>query len=789
MLTSDIGPSDAKILLIGEAPGADEEKQGIPFCGSSGRLLKQMLSHVGIDFNSCYVTNVSNERPPGNEFGYFYEDLKRNTPKPSLESRWFLLREKVTKIRPNLVICLGAESIRALTGKRGIDSWRGTVILYNGIKVIPTYHPAAVLRQYDFHAICEMDFEKARVESLIPEYQPVPINTSVCYTVTDVLSLTNVISGLVAFDIETVGELVRCISLAYKINGVVCSSTIPFIKFNSSSMVFPSNARVSMIPNNQTNASCYWSIEDEVEVVGLLKKLMEDKSIRKISHNGISFDQPIIEKNFGITVENHYFDTMHAFHVLYPELPKGLDFLSSIYTNIHNYWSNVDKTNDIEEWKYCAYDSAVTFISYEHIQKDLVESNLDAFYFNRTHRAALVVSKAQQHGVLLDKEKLKEKALAMEKLLEETQKEIDTIAGSSINIDSPKQVQSLLYEKLRFPTVSNEAGRPTVDVDALNALKVRYPSERILSAIIDHRSNRTIYSTFLTDKSDLDGRARTSYNVSGTKNGRLSSQANRITNTGYNLQNFPKDVRDIFIADEGFSFVKGDLSQAEARVVAEILCRHGDLALHNKFLEPSFDIHKWMGSCITHVKEEDISYKERQLGKLANHSGNYVAGPRVLMRNAPDFGITMDYQEAKRFLDMRMKAIPGLSIWWEDVMVRLRRTRTICNCLGRRRIFFGRIDDTTHRDAVAFEPQSTVADVCNEIFITMSSSLPEDCFTVLQVHDEVTVLVPDAKIELAVETMRKAAKIPLFISGSGYIEIPIDIAVGKNWKDCKEIKN
>jgi len=71
----------------------------------------------------------------------------------------------------------------------------------------------------------------------------------------------------------------------------------------------------------------------------------------------------------------------------------------------------------------------------------------------------------------------------------------------------------------------------------------------------------------------------------------------------------------------------------------------------------------------------------------------------------------------------------------------------------------------------------------------MSSSLPEDCFTVLQVHDEVTVLVPDSKIELAVETMRKAAKIPLFISGSGYIEIPIDIAVGKNWKDCKEIKN
>ncbi len=94
MLVQDIGPRDAKIMLIGEAPGAQEERSGKPFCGPSGTLLKMMLSHSGINFHRCYVTNVVNVRPPGNQFTHFYQDDKRKIPAPRLENFWKILDNK-----------------------------------------------------------------------------------------------------------------------------------------------------------------------------------------------------------------------------------------------------------------------------------------------------------------------------------------------------------------------------------------------------------------------------------------------------------------------------------------------------------------------------------------------------------------------------------------------------------------------------------------------------------------------------------------------------------------------
>lgn len=790
MLTCDIGPSDAKILLIGEAPGNEEEKQGIPFCGSSGKLLKSMLSHSGIDFNSCYTTNVMNCRPPDNNFGFFYQDSKRNVPSKGLEDAWFSLREKVKRIKPNIVLCLGAESLRALTGKRGITDWRGSIILFEGIKVLSTYHPTDVLRKYEHHAICELDFEKVLSNSLKPEYECEDVRVIEGTNLSLIETFSSYIDyKTVAFDIETIGDVIRCLSLAIRTsNSRIESLTIPFIKFSSSSLVNVSGAsKVSMLSNNSTNATSFWNVEEEIKVLSLIQKVLTNKNIKKIGHNSISFDQPIIEKNFGIDIENHYLDTMHAFHLIYPEFPKGLDFLNTLYTNLPNYWSNVNKENDSEEWRYCAFDSAVTLLASEQIEKELRESMLDGFYFNRTHKLALAISRAQQKGVLLDKEKLNKKAKEMDFLLEQSQKEIDEIAKWNVNVDSPKQVQKLLYEQLRFPTATNENGNPTVDAEALNALKSKYPNEKILSLIIEHRSNRTIRSTFLTDNSDSDGRVRTSYNVSGEETGRISSQKNKLTGTGMDLHNVPKDVRDIFISDEGFSFTKGDLSQAEARYVAEILCRYNDFTLHNKFLDKTFDIHRWMASCIVGKPEKDVTTEDRQLGKLANHSGNYMAGPRVLIKKAPDYGLFLSYNQSKNLLERRLSAIPSLSTWWADVENKIRRTRVIYNCLGRRRIFFGRLDDTTFRDAVAQEPQSAIADVTNQIFSTLFSTLPEDCIPLLTVHDEVTVLHPDSKTSLVVKLMQEAANIPLFISGSGSIVIPIDISTGKDWKNTKPV--
>jgi len=101
MLCNDSGPFDAKIMIVGEAPGREEQRTGKPFVGSSGKLLKQMLLHSGIDYNKCYVTNVSNERPPGNNFSFFYDDKSRRNPSEKLLKMQQNLRKKIEEIKPH----------------------------------------------------------------------------------------------------------------------------------------------------------------------------------------------------------------------------------------------------------------------------------------------------------------------------------------------------------------------------------------------------------------------------------------------------------------------------------------------------------------------------------------------------------------------------------------------------------------------------------------------------------------------------------------------------------------
>ena len=124
MKCRDIGPLDAEILIVGEAPGKDEEIAGIPFVGQAGKLLKNILSTAGIDYNKCYISNVCSDRPPNNNFGYFYEDQKRNNPKEFLTKAWYDLGDKIKRLKPKVVICLGNEPLRAVTNLKGISTWR-----------------------------------------------------------------------------------------------------------------------------------------------------------------------------------------------------------------------------------------------------------------------------------------------------------------------------------------------------------------------------------------------------------------------------------------------------------------------------------------------------------------------------------------------------------------------------------------------------------------------------------------------------------------------------------------
>jgi DNA polymerase-1 len=429
-------------------------------------------------------------------------------------------------------------------------------------------------------------------------------------------------------------------------------------------------------------------------------------------------------------------------------------------------------------------------------------------YFNHVHPLAFALASAQTRGVLLDESARAELVTKFNQQTIDIRAQIDKIVGREFNPNSPQQVMALLYDEYKLPVIYKRGkggSVRTADEEALLRLHKRYPDEPVLTKIIEYRKVTKLVSSFLKAKTEEDGAMHTSYNPSGTDTFRISSSKS-LWGSGMNLQNIPigkrpgvENIRHLFIARPGCRFVKGDEVQAEAMVVARILCRYNDYYLWNRYAnEPDFDIHKWAASTIFNIPEDVVNDYQRSVGKIANHAGNYCAGPKVVQSTATKWGVEgVDYNMAKKIAESRRGALKGLQKWWQDVEMTIRRSRTLTTCMGRRRQFFGRFDDNaTIRAAVAFEPQSVVGDVCNRIFWLLyqefQQNVPaqfadkQDQFAViLQVHDEVVAECPVEAVGWVKDRMNKAAWQPLYLNDDmDPLVIPIEITSGPNWRDC-----
>lgn len=322
-----IGPSQPKIALVGEAPGAEEEYAGIPFIGKSGRLIKSLLKGAGIDFESCFVTNVFLDRPKQNKVEEFFTNKKlgvKNLPasgrgkylKPEFAAEIERLKLELMSATPNIVIALGGTASWALLGDGKISSIRGFIAestLVPGLKVLPTYHPAAVLRQWDLWATVTMDLAKAFRESetfeiIRPERQ---IWIEPDLSDMEIFYLTHLLSAKqISVDIETRGGQITCIGFAPNPN---LSIVVPF-------------------HDERKPGQSYWTTPaDEILAWQYVRRVLE-LPCEKVMQNGM-YDMQYLWKTAGIRTRNARHDTMILHHTLQPELPKSLAFLGSVYTN------------------------------------------------------------------------------------------------------------------------------------------------------------------------------------------------------------------------------------------------------------------------------------------------------------------------------------------------------------------------------------------------------------------------------------------------------------------------
>lgn len=420
-------------------------------------------------------------------------------------------------------------------------------------------------------------------------------------------------------------------------------------------------------------------------------------------------------------------------------------------------------------------------------------------YTKHVHPLAVALAFAQEKGVMIDIETRDELSKKVKDDIKQTKKRINELASEvykkdvQLNPNSSKQVQDLLYKQMRFPVVYNTDQRPTANEDAILKLARKYPSEEVLDLILKYRKDTKLISTFLEVNVDENNCMHTSYNASGTKSFRISSSQD-LWKSGMNLQNIPTgkrpgvtNIRHLFMARPSKVFVKADLVQAETMVVARILCRYGDYTLWDKYAnDADFDVHRWAAAGIYNIDEKSVQSIQRSVGKVANHSSNYCAGPRAIQSTALKWGVeNIDYDMAKHIIATRRKELPGLVKWWRDTERKIRMTRTLTTCLGRRRTFFGRTNDNSViRDAVSFEPQSTVGDICNTMFRRLYNTLPEGACVLLQVHDEVVVECYESQVDEVVKLIKQSGVVPLWLNKNmDPLIIPLEISIGKNWRD------
>lgn len=776
-----VGPHDCRIAFIGEAPGADEERGYIkdgqlvrePFIGRAGDLLNNILTSVGINRRDCYITNVVKVRPPKNDISYFC-DIKASgqvIKHATFDTFVDILRDELSQVKANVFVPLGNVPMWVLTGKYGITKWRGSILTTRtGRKVVPTIHPAAALRQFEMSYFIAHDLEtKVIPESITSEVNLPKRDIMIAPTFNAAMEFINWCSSLsaVATDIEVVNEELACFSIA------------------------ASNQVVMCIPLKREGGH-YFDIEQEVKLITAYGRLLENVAVIKYGQN-ILFDSSFLFRKYGIRTRPVE-DTMIAQAIAYPDFPKGLDFITSWYTNEPYYKDEGKKWfkfggSDADFWVYNAKDSAVVYEAFPAIRSDLSQLSNESTY-ERQRSLIEPLMYMQERGLRVDSAGMQAESTRLGEKIAEASNLLNDIAGQALNSASPKQLMDYFYVRKGIkPYIKRGTGGVTVDEKALKRIARKGFKEA--SIILDIRGMAKLKSTYLDVTLSDDGRLRGAYNPVGTVSGRLSSSAN-IFGEGTNLENLPPALQQFIYADDGYLLFNTDLSQAENRIVAYI----APVPEMIHAFETGIDVHRMTASLIFSKPIADISdaegscsigsgaYSERFWGKKANHGLNYDLG-------AETFSLYYEIpkSEAEFIVKRYHLAYPGVKLYHAWVQHEIRTTRRLTNChpFNRTRLFTGRIDYELFKSAYSFIPQSTTPDIINERGLNFIYSEPSLSPVELlnQVHDSIWYQIPihigTQLIAECVTKIKQNLEQPISFRGRSWT-IPAETKVGFNLK-------
>ena len=542
--------------------------------------------------------------------------------------------------------------------------------------------------------------------------------------------------------------------------------------------------------------SCYVPMNkdfDPKDVLEALKPVFESDKIKKIGQN-IKYEY-IVLANYGIKLEGIAFDTMVASYLLNPsKLNHNLEDISIEYLNHRmttpieeligkgKHAITMDKVDVDKVCAYCCEDSDVTLRLKSILAKEISKRDLDNLLYDVEIPLIRVLAVMEISGIGIDKEYLAGLSGEMEKKLNKLTKSIYEIAGEEFNINSPKQLSKILFEKLKLPIIKKTKTGISTDEDVLTRLAAKHELPQVL---LEYRELAKLKSTYVDSLPSLinpkTGRVHTSFNQTVTATGRLSSSEP-------NLQNIPikteegRKIRKAFIPKSRDNMlISADYSQIELRVLAHL---SGDKNLAKAFKE-GLDIHAFTASLVFGIEEKDVTTEMRNMAKTVNFGIIYGMSPYGLSQS-----LKIEVDKAKEFIDAYFERYPDVKQYLEGLIEEAREKGFVTTILGRRRYIPEinsqdvRLRQFAERTALNTPIQGSAADIIKVSMISIEERLEKkglDSKMVLQVHDELVFDVVKSECgeiyKIVKDGMENVIK----------LKVPVEahIEAGKNWLELE----
>jgi DNA polymerase I len=743
-------PNEIELIVVGEAPGREEVSLGQPFVGQSGRLLNAAIQKAGRDPINIYKTNTVLCRPPMN---------REPTPQ-EIECCRERLNSELDRLNCHTIVVLGKTAINTLLGIDGVTQVRGAWFEWRGRRVMPTLHPAYILRKPSEAPIFVGDIAKAyRAQAALKKP-----DVTLLETATDVRDwLTSVPMGsVVTFDIETD-------QVVWYDRPSAHGDPILLLAISCSS--------------NEAAIIGDEALYDTPGVAEALNSFFDRKDLTFVAHNG-KFDALFL-RHIGINARVD-FDTMLAHYAL-DERPgtQGLKACAKEEFGLYDYEEDLvqkylksrndhySKVPFDQLAQYAGWDVVVTLALYHVFWQRLMDWNLMEWPFRRLLMPAqAALMELEWRGIAVDVPYLTTTAARLEREIEEQTAKLREMSNTpDLNPASPIQLAVVLYDKLHMPQLIRKGVKPrSTNHEVLEWLGHAYPSQ-FIKELLRHRKIAKIKSSYidnLIEFADLQGRVHASFKITGTETGRLAAADPALQTIPRTGDPYGALVRGAFVAGPGRVFVIADYSQAELRVMAA-LSRDPFLI---QVYKDGRDLHTEVAKAMF---GDHYTKEQRVMCKMFNFAWAYGGNEYSF---AQDQGLPLGV--AKEFVRKYNLNMAG-AVAWKTAQAKLIRQRGYVDTrFGRRRRFMLLTQENAEeadKAAINMPVQSTASDLT---LTALTRLMAKGIDIVLTVHDS---LIAEASVEDA-EAVGELMRQAMVDAGNEFVpEVPwkVDVEVRPRW--------